>query len=405
MTAQPPNASLMERFVRHRVAANLVMIMMILAGAWAVRHVTTQFDPDVQWPGIWVEIHWPGAGAEDVEQMITIPVQQQLRTIADIKEVRSITTPGQSRMIVEMDHETDLTRALDSVKQQVANVRNLPADIEPPLIYVDRNLEDIATLLVTGPDDLAELIPLVRGFERQLRGRGVAEIQLRGLPEQELAIMVGTEQLTALSTTLTELGNDIARLSADVPAGTVGRAQGARQLRGLDQQRSVAGFSALELGRDGELLRLADIAQIEHRSRDDQIQVRKQGRPAIEMVLLRSRGTDAFFAAELVDDWLEATRPGLPQGVELTLTWEARDFLADQLTLIGKNGATGLVLVIGVLLLFLGGRVAGWVTLGIPVSFALALAIYWGVFDGSINILALIAFIMATGIVVDDAIV
>jgi hypothetical protein len=149
MTAQPPNASLMERFVRHRVAANLVMIMMILAGAWAVRHVTTQFDPDVQWPGIWVEIHWPGAGAEDVEQMITIPVQQQLRTIADIKEVRSITTPGQSRMIVEMDHETDLTRALDSVKQQVANVRNLPAYIEPPLIYVDRNLEDIATLLVT----------------------------------------------------------------------------------------------------------------------------------------------------------------------------------------------------------------------------------------------------------------
>lgn len=403
-THQPP-ASLMERFVRHRVAANLVMIMMILAGAWAVRHVTTQFDPDVQWPGIWVEIHWPGASAEDVEQMITIPVQQPLRTIPDIKEVRSITTPGRSRMIVEMDHETDLTRALDSVKQQVASIRNLPEDIEPPLIHVDRNLEDIATLLVTGPGNLAELIPLVRGFERQLRGRGVAEIQLRGLPEQELAIMVGTGQLTAMETTLTQLADEIGRSSVDVPAGTVGRAQGARQLRGLDQQRSVRGFQALELGRDGEVLRLADIAEIEYRARDDQVQVRKQGRPAIEMVLLRSRGTDAFFAAKLVDEWLEETRAGLPPGVELTLTWEARDFLADQLSLIGSNGATGLVLVVLVLVLFLGRRVAVWVTLGIPVSFALALAIYWGVFDGSINILALIAFIMATGIVVDDAIV
>ena len=397
--------SLMALFARHKVAANLVMIMMILAGAWAARHVTTQFDPDVQWPGVWVEIHWPGAGAEDVEQMITIPVQQQLRTVTDIKEVRSITVPGRSRMLVEMDHRADLTRALDGVKQQVSAVRNLPADIEPPLIYIDRNLEDIATILVTGPGELSELVPLVRGFERELRARGVEDVRLQGLPEQELAIMVGSSALTEMDMTLTELADEIARLSADVPAGTVGRAQGARQLRGLDQQRSVTGFEALELVRDGDLMRLKDFARVEHRSREDQVQVRQQGRPAIEMVLNRSRSTDAFFASKIVHDWLDDTRPRLPEGVELSVTWEAKEFLADQLMLIGKNGLTGLALVVLVLLLFLGGRVAGWVSLGIPVSFAMALAIYWGVFDGGINILALIAFIMATGIVVDDAIV
>ncbi len=391
--------------MRHRVAANLVMIMMILAGAWAARHVTTQFDPDVQWPGIWVEITWPGASAEDVEQMITIPVQQQLRTIPDIKEVRSITVPGRSRMLVEMDHRADLTLALDHVKQQVATVRNLPGDIEPPVIHIDRNLEDIATILVTGPGELAELVPLVRAFERQLRARGIEDVQLRGMPEQELAIMVGTDRLTELDTTLEALAGEIARLSTDVPAGTVGRAQGARQLRGLDQQRSVQGFELLEIGRDGDLVRLKDFAEVRHRSREDQVQVRQQGRPAIEMVLNRARGTDAFFASRIVYDWLDDVRPELPEGVTLDMTWEARDFLADQLTLIGRNGLTGLALVVLVLLLFLGGRAAGWVSLGIPVSFALALAIYWGVFDGGINILALIAFIMATGIVVDDAIV
>ncbi|HSG90885.1 MAG TPA: efflux RND transporter permease subunit [Pseudomonadales bacterium] len=397
--------SLIELFTRHRVAANLVMIMMVLAGAWALRHINTQLDPDATFPEVYVEIAWHGASAEDIERAITIPVEQALRTHPDLRELHSRSLPGQARIWVEMNFDADLGPALDWVKQSVAGVRNLPDGIEPPSISLARDRELVASVLVTGAGGLEELIPLVHEFERELLARGIDAVEMDGLPEQELAIRVDTRTLVETGTTLDEIAVAVRRLSADVPAGTVGRTQGARPLRSLDQQRTVRGFEGLFLDLGGDLVRLGDLADVAIRERDDQVTVSRQGQPAIELYLLREGDTDALRSAELMQAWLDEIRPELPRGVQLHVMKEAWTWIDEQLTLILENGLSGLVLVIAVLLLFLSGRVAGWVAVGIPVSFLLAMAIFWAVFDGSINILTLIGFVMALGIVVDDAIV
>lgn len=224
-------SSLIEQFARHRVAANLLMIMMILAGAWGVAHIHTQLNPPQTPPEVWIDITWPGASAEDVEGRVTIPIEQSLRGLKDMRELHSRSRPSRASVWVEFDHDADLPTALDSVKQAVANIRNLPAGIEPAQVRLGYNQELIASVLVTGPGELEELIPLAREFERDLLARGIEAIEVDGLPDQELRIMVASRTLTAAGTTLGDLATEVRRLSADVPAGTVGRAQGPRALR------------------------------------------------------------------------------------------------------------------------------------------------------------------------------
>ncbi|MEM8769700.1 MAG: efflux RND transporter permease subunit, partial [Pseudomonadota bacterium] len=209
----------------------------------------------------------------------------------------------------------------------------------------------------------------------------------------------------AFDFTLDELAREVARVSQNLPAGTVGAGQGSRQLRGLDQRRDSLAFEQLFLTSGDQVIRLGDIAEVLRRPQRGQPIVTNDGRPAVSMQLWRATDADAYRAREIVMDWLEETRPGLPDGIEISITGDVWELLGAQLGMIVKNGLTGLVLVIGILFLFLNGRVGWWVMIGIPVSFMLALAIFHLVFGYGISLIALIGLVMALGIVVDDAIV
>ncbi len=396
---------MIEVFARHRVAANLLMVMMILLGLWAIRMMPSQLDPPASFPLVYVDVQWLGAGAEDVETLVTIPIEQQLRTIDRVHEVRSRTDNGSASILVEFDYDADMTVGMDQVKQRVANVRNLPATIEPPVIgrVIDR--EPVAVLQVTGRGEVAELIPLVRGFERELMRRGIEGVRYDGLPKEEIALLTPAQRLRELGMTLDELAAGIARASRDIPAGTVGSGQGSRQLRSLDQQRDPYGFENLLVDAGDRLVRLGDLAEVERRAQRGQPSVTRDGQPAVEMLLWRATEADAYLADQIVDTWLDEVQPTLPEGVQIRLVQDIWTLLGAQLEMILENAASGLALVVVMLLLFLNGRVGWWVMVGIPVSFLMALALFHLVFGQGVSIIALIGFVMALGIVVDDAIV
>ncbi|MFV2090267.1 MAG: efflux RND transporter permease subunit, partial [Pseudomonadales bacterium] len=152
---------MIEKFAKHRVAANLAMIMMTLVGIWAIRVMPTQLDPPTHYPMVYVEVSWVGASAEDLETLVTTPIEQQLRTLPALNEISSSIRNGRTLINVRFDYDTDITQAFDRVKQRVANIRNLPVDIEPPQVRCPIDLETIAVIQVTGADDIGELIPLV----------------------------------------------------------------------------------------------------------------------------------------------------------------------------------------------------------------------------------------------------
>lgn len=396
---------MIRTFAEHRVAANLTMIMMVMAGFWALKNMPTMLDPPANFPNVYVEVAWQGASAEDLETLVTTPIEQQLRTLNELHELTSRTINGSTRIRAVFNFDANMTLALDQVKQRVANIRNLPADIEPPEIYRDLDTEPVSALVVTTDGDLQELIPIVRAFEKDLLARGIEGIYYDGMPREEIALLISGRNLQALGLTLDEVSQEVARLSRNVPAGAVGQGHSARQLRSLDQRRNPVEFEQLTIESNGQLVRLGDFSSVVRRPQRGEPLLASGGKPAIEMLLWRTTDADAYQAEQLVQTWLRDIRPTLPEGVEIVETANVWRLLGAQLNMISANALTGILLVIGVLFLFLRARPAFWVTVGIPVSFLLAMAIFYSGFGYGISIIALIGFIMALGIVVDDAIV
>ena len=399
-------SDLIGRFAQHKVAANLLMLIMLLAGVVSLMKLNTQFLPNFEPDYITVRVVWPGAPAEDISKSIVTPLEQELRNLDHVKEMRSTSFRSSAVIVLEYDEGSDMGLALDQVKEFVDAVRNLPSDSETPVISKVSLNEEVATLILSSEGSLEELRPLAFKFERELLDRGVAKVKFTGLPDQEIAIQVSTDQINNLKLSLPQIGQQVRNASQDIPAGTSGKNEVAKELRSIEQRRDEDGFKDLAIihKTTGSRLQLEDIAHIERRNKDNQVEVFYKDRPAILMSVLRTQATDTLIAAETLNNWLIETKPTLSPSVSLDTYDERYVLIEDRINLLISNGIGGLILVIGILFIFLNGRVAFWVAIGIPVSFMGTLAVLY-LIGGSINMVSMFALIMALGIIVDDAIV
>ena len=382
------------------------MAMMMISGLWGVSQLNTQFFPSFDIDFVSVRVSWPGASAEDIETLVTEPLERELKGVDRVKELSSVSVDGRSVVMLEFRENTDMGPALDQVKERVDLVRNLPEGADTPEISRIVNYEMVASLLVTGPNDPRGLRSLVHRFERELLDRGISNIRIFGLPEEEIAIQVPPGRLRELGLSLEDIGRRIGAASRDFPVGIIGRGESARQLRFKDQRRRELAFTDLPIvvAQDGRLLTLGDIATINRRPKSAQTEVSFRGNPAVEMRLSRNRETDSLESAQILRDWAKETRPTLPPGIGLHLYDERWEYIQDRIQLLLKNGIGGLILVILILYFFLNAPAAGWVTVGIPTSFLAALGVLY-LYGGSINMISLFGLIMTLGIIVDDAIV
>lgn len=407
MSAEFPHKNdIIGLFAQHPVAANLVMVIMLLSGVMALGSLNTQFFPSFEVEVVSVRVIWSGATPEDVERSIIAPLEQELRTVEGLDKMTSTSSQSAGAVLLEFPEGTDMGEATDRVQERVNSVRNLPQDAELPQVSHISNFDPIAKILIHGPSEMRELRMLARRFERELLAKGVARISITGLPNEEIAIQIPMQELESMELSLAQAAKRIADGSRDLPAGTVGKHDVGRQLRSLSQQRNVSGFEQLPLAADksGQLVLVADVAKVERRARPNQIAISYQGKPAVQLQASRAQNGDSLDSARIIQEWLEETRAMLPPGVQVTLYDESWHLIKERIMLLLKNGSGGLVLVVGILFLFLNARVAWWVTLGIPVSFMATLGIVW-LAGGSINMISLFALIMALGIIVDDAIV
>ncbi len=399
-----PN-DLIGHFAKHRVAANLLMVIMILAGVVGLKKLNVQFFPNFELDTISVSTIWSGASAEDIETGITIPLEQRLRSVDQLKEMASSSAPGASGMTLQFHKGADMILALDNVKKQVDDFTNLPDEAEKPRVSQIIRYESVARLLISGPKKLEELRILARQFEHELLARGIDNIELLGLPEETVHIEVEAEQLHRLGIGLDELAQRIDNASQDLPAGLVGENDGTREIRSKNQRRTPIEFDDLNVVSDSVTrIDLSDIANIERRVKSGSPFISIDNQTAVVLVLSRNESGDSLQSAEILQKWLAETKPGLPPNINIQVFNERWQLIKDRILLLVKNGAGGLALVLIILYLFLSARVAFWVAVGIPVSFMATLAVLY-LLGGSINMISLFALIMALGIIVDDAIV
>ncbi|GAB6035229.1 efflux RND transporter permease subunit [Galenea microaerophila] len=393
-------------FARHKVAYNLVMLIMILAGVVALLKLNVQFFPNFQLDYASVRVSWPGANAEDVERSITTPIERALKTVDNVDEMTSTSSLGSSLVMLKFKPDTDMVQAVDQIRQKVAELRNLPSDALKPVVERLTRYEPVAKLLVIAEDgDLKTLRHWVRQFEQQLLDRGVDRIQFNGLPKQEMAIEIPEENLQAFQLTPDKVKTQVAQNSVDLPSGTVGDEDSVRDLRAVTQGRSALDFAKMPVVQNDKLsLPLEEIGDAQLRSVKNAPIIQVEGHPAIEMQLQRAENGDTLKASQIMDAWLKDVRPTLPPSIKLKVYDETWSLVKQRIMLLVNNGVGGLLLVVLILYIFLNGRVAFWVAVGIPVSFMMTLMILY-LAGGSINMVSMFGLIMALGIIVDDAIV
>lgn len=392
-------------FVRHKVAANLLMLVMLMGGVIGLSRMNIQFFPTFALDFVTVRVVWNGAAAEDIEQAITVPLEQRLRSIQNLKSMTSTSAQGVSSITLEFREGTDPIVALDDARQQVDEFRNLPAAAEKPEVVRVARYDPIANLLLYGPFEPHELRTIANRMEDDLLNNGIDRIVINGVPEQQISIEVANAELRRLGMSLDQLAARINAESRDLPAGQAGEQDSARELRAIEQRRDPQAFGSIVLQPEGDShLRLGDIADIRQEPRRNQVLLRYDGQPAVELQLERSEDGDSLESAKILNDWLEDIRPTLPPQLNIHVYDQAWQLIDDRIRLLVNNGLSGLVLVLILLYLFLPARVALWVAVGIPTAFLAALGVFWMI-GGSINMISLFALIMALGVIVDDAIV
>jgi len=318
---------LLAVFAHHKVAANLLMILMILAGIFGLLKLNIQFFPSFEPDRISVRVIWSGASSEDVEKGITIPLEQALKSVDNLHKMTSTSAQSASVIHLEFEEGSNLILALDKVKQKVNEFRNLPLDAEKPIVESLVHYENIAKLQIKGDVDVTELRALSDTFERDLMHRGIDKIDINGLPAEEIAIEVSTRQLYELQMSLEQIAQRVDTFSQDLPAGTFAYADSAKELRTLYQRRDELAFAQVPIVSTAtDYMELGDIAEIEKREKRGGITRSVDSQQVAELNLRRSEAGNALDSADILYQWLDDVRPSLPPNIELATCFTSNNF-------------------------------------------------------------------------------
>ena len=390
------------------VAANFLMFFIVAAGLLSLPGLVQEPFPTVSLDAIEISVPYPGATPNEVEESIVVRIEEQVGTLDGVDEVTSVAAEGLASVVVELETGTDAGRALDEVEAAVGRIQTLPARAERPRIREMTNRQSVLRLVVYGDVRERALKELAYGLEDGLAALPrVSHVETSGVRGYEVSIEVPLHRLRALGLTHADISDAVRAGSLDLSAGRLETRDAQVRVRTTGRRYDQHDFEEIVvLSRaDGTAVRLGDIATVSDGFADTDLIVRYNGQPAAFVEVYRSSGEQVMEVVAAVEEHLERqVVPSLPAGVAVEIWNNDAEVYESRVDLLLENGALGLLLVLAALALFLQIRLAAWVAAGIGISFVGALAVALA-FDVSINTISLFAFILAVGIVVDDAIV
>ena len=394
--------------VRNGVAANLLMFFILAAGFLSMGGLVQEVLPEISMDRIVVSVPYPGATPEEIEESIVRKIEDRIESVEGIKRVRATAAEGRGSLEAELLLGTDAGRALDDIKAQIDRIRTFPAGAERPEVTELTNRQSVMRLVLFGDVPERTLKELAYRTEDALSEHpGVSQVETTGIRQYEISIQAPLHRLRALGLTLGDVSNAVRAGSLDLSAGSIDTANEEVRVRTVGQSYTQQDFEEIiVLGRaDGTVVRLGDIAEVRDGFREVDLVTRYQGQRAAYVEVFRTADEKVLDVAAAVEEHLDrVVRPSLPAGVGLEVWSDTAAVFKDRRGLLVNNGLIGLGLVLLSLTLFLRIRVAFWVAAGIAVSFVGTFTVM-NVVGVSINMTSMFAFILAVGIVVDDAIV
>ena len=396
-----------EWMARNSVAANLLMVFIVVSGLIALTTVTEEVFPEIELDRISINVPYLGAAPEEVEAAVVIRIEEAIQGVDGIKEIQSTASEGSASVLIELELGADARKVVDEVKSNVDAITTFPVETEKPIIRELTARNQVTNVAISGNIDVFTLKSVAEQVRDEISAiPEITQVDIVSAPPYEISIEVSEVALRRHGLTFDQVAEAVRRSSLDLPGGSVRTDSGEILLRTIGQAYRGEEYENLVLWTrsDGSRLRLGDVANVVDGFAETDQYTRFDVEPMVMVSVFRTGEQSALDIAAAVQDYVEDAKTRLPEGVSLTIWQDQSEVLNDRLALMLRNGATGFVLVFVILTLFLELRLAFWVSLGIPISFMGAIALM-PVGDVSINVMSLFAFILVLGIVVDDAII
>lgn len=399
-----PANGVLSYFTRHGTAANLLLVVLIVAGLASFPRMRAQFFPDVIIDNVSISISWDGAGAEDVDNAIVAVLEPTLLGVEGVTESTATSREGSAQIQLEFEPGWDMSRAVDDVQIAVDSISDFPDDANDPVIRRGEWRDRVTDVVITGPVSVDQLGRFADEFVARLFAQGVTRATIRGFAAPETLVSVPSSALVQYDISMAEIAEAISAEADTTPAGDITGAN-ARVRTGV-ARRSAEQIATIVLrsNDDGSNLTIGDVATIEVGGIDRERAYFVGENSAISIRVDRSDRGDAIGIQQSVQDVADEMQLLLPEGVSIDLIRTRAEAISARLDILLDNGLMGLGLVVLLLFLFLNARTAFWVAAGIPVAMLGAIAIMY-IGGITINMISLFALIITLGIVVDDAIV
>ncbi|MEN8255004.1 MAG: efflux RND transporter permease subunit [Verrucomicrobiota bacterium] len=392
---------------RNPVASNIIMVILVLGGLLQTLRIKQEFLPNTEYDVVTITVPYPGASPEETEQAIVLAVEEAVRGLDGVAEVTATAREGAGTVAVEMITGYSLSQLSQDIQSEVDRIRTFPLEAEEPIVTMLSSRREVMTVIVsadTADTVLREVTEEVR--DRLIQSPGITQVELSNVRSYEIAIEIPQDSLRAYNLTLQNVADTISRASVELPGGSMKTTGGEILVRVRDRRDHGEEFGKIPLitSPDGTQVLLEDVAEIRDHFADSDQFTYFNGKPALTMRVYRVGEETPVSVEEYAIEVLDQLKATLPEGIEMEV-WNSRaDMFRQRMNLLLRNGLLGLVLVFIVLGFFLEMRLAFWVMLGIPISF-LGTLLVMPTMDLSINMVSMFAFILALGIVVDDAIV
>ena len=393
---------------RNGVAANLLMVFMLVAGFVNFLQITVKLFPEQEQNRITISVLYPGASPNEVEESIIRRIEEKIESVEEILDITAVAAEGMGTVTVELVQGADTQLRMDEITSEVDQITTFPLDAEEPQISLMSNAQRALQLVVGGNTSERELKELANRIKDELTFKpGISIVEISGARDYEISIEASNDALHSQGLTLNDIAVAVRQESLELPGGEIETPSEELVLRTLGRNYDRNDFEEIVLrtGENGGRIVLGDVATVSDGFTDTDLVNLYDGIPAVMINVMRVGEEQILDIADTVETYLvDELQPTLPDGVFAVVGRNEASIIKDRLGILIENGIMGLILVIITLTIFLEFRVAAWTSLGIMISFIGVFAIM-RIFGTTVNVLSSIGFLLAIGIVVDDAIV
>ncbi len=392
-------------FAKHPTAANLFMLVLIAIGLLALPNIRRDTFPEFTPREVQIQVPYPGATAEEVEEVVCQRLEDAIDGVSFVKEIRSEAREGIAIIVAEKDSAGDFGIFIDDIEKEIAAITDFPMEVEEAVITELGKTDLVISVIISGPIFITELKEYCENLKDRMQEAGISLIDITGFSDRQFRVEVSDSALRRLNMSVAQLAEMISAQNTDLPAGIIEAKDRDILLRFADQKRSVDELEKLVIkaGDKGAAILLGDVAIIHDTFQLAEDKIMANGKRSAIINIRKTKQEDAIRVADQVKAFVEDERQRHPQ-LDLTITQDSSIILGDRLQMLISNGWQGLTLVFLTLWLFFNLRISLWVVLGLPVSFFGAF-FFMPLMNQTINMMTMVGLLLSLGLLMDDAIV